>query len=244
MKLRHIVICLLVIGLTVTMADAQSRAGRGAKRGAAMGAVWGLIFGGDVGDVVEGAAAGAAVGAVGGAVSDSYSKKDRRRYEQQRAQAQAEAEARAADAERQKLEEERRQLEAERRALEEQQRSQQAQNASAGGEPVTEEEWIAYIGVDNWNALTALVDCQHQRSLLLAQAAATIDDPEFRVASRWIEVFVAVDREDQAAATELFPVLVSLDPEIHTIQQASIEADKAILEIRDIRRQDGIACER
>jgi len=237
MKLRHIVICLLVFGLTAMVADAQSRAGRGAKRGAAMGAVWGLIFGGDIGDVAEGAAAGAAVGAVGGAVSDSYSKKDRKRYEQQRAQAQAEAEARAADAELQKLEEE-------RRALEEQQRSQQAQTASAGGEPVTEEEWIAYIGVDNWNALTALVDCQHQRSLLLAQAAATIDDPEFRVASRWIEVFVAVDLKDQPAAAELYPVLVSLDPEIDTIQQAAIEADKAILEIRDIRRQDGIACER
>jgi hypothetical protein len=38
-------------------------------------------------------------------------------------------------------------------------------------------------------------------------------------------------------------VLVSLDPEIDTVQQASLEADKAILEIRDIRRQDGIACE-
>lgn len=235
MKLRRILICLLAIGLMTTVADAQSRAGRGAKRGAAMGAVWGLIFGGDVGDVVESAAAGAAVGAVGGAVSDSYSKKDRKRYEKQRAQAQAEAEARAADAERQNLE-------AERRALEEQQRSQQAQTASTGGEPVTEEEWIAYIGVDNWNALTALVDCQHQRSLLLAQAAATIDDSEFRLGSRWVEALVAVDLNDQAAAAELFPVLVSIDPEIDTVQQASLEADKAILEIRDIRRQDGIAC--
>ncbi len=244
MKLKTPVICLVVIGLMTTVADAQSRAGRGAKRGAAMGAVWGLILGGDISDAVEGAAAGAAVGAVGGAISDSYSKKDRRRYEQQRAQAQAEAQARAADAERQKLEEERRQLEAERRALEEQQRSQQAQTASPGGEPVTEEEWIAYIGVDNWNALTALVDCQHQRSLLLAQAAATIDDPEFRLGSRWIEALVAVDLKDRAAAAELFPVLVSLDPEIDTVQQASLEADKAILEIRDIRRQDGIACER
>jgi hypothetical protein len=208
-----------------------------------MGAVWGLILGGDISDAVEGAAAGAAVGAVGGAISDSYSKKDRKRYEQQRAQVQAEAEARAVDAERQKLEEERRQLEAERRALEEQQRSQQAQTASPGGEPVTEEEWIAYIGVDNWNALTALVDCQHQRSLLLAQAAATIDDPEFRLGSRWIEVLVAVDLKDQAVAAELYPVLVSLDPEINTIQQAAIEADKAILEIRDIRLQEGVACE-
>jgi len=44
MKLRHIVICLLVFGLTAMVADAQSRAGRGAKRGAAMGAVWGLIL--------------------------------------------------------------------------------------------------------------------------------------------------------------------------------------------------------
>jgi hypothetical protein len=212
-----------------------------------MGAVWGLIFGGDIESAVEGAAAGAAVGAVGGAVSDSYAKKDRKRYEQQRAQAYAEQQARVAEAEREKLEEERKQLEAEKKALEEQQKAQQAagaQTASAGGDPVTEEEWIAYIGVDNWNALTALVDCQHQRALLLAQAAATIDDPEFRLASRWIEAFVAVDLKDQSTANDLFPVLVSLDPEVDTVQQASIEADKAIVEIRDIRRQEGIACER
>jgi hypothetical protein len=244
MKTRHLVICILVLGLTVSLGDAQSRAGRGAKRGAAMGAVWGLIFGGDVGSAVEGAAAGAAVGAVGGAVSDSYAKKDRKRYEQQRAQAYAEQQAREAEAERQKLEQERQQLEAEKKALEEQQKAQQAASTSATGDPVTEEEWIAYIGVDNWNALTALVDCQHERALLLAQAAATIDDPEFRLASRWIEVFVAVDRKDQPAAEELFPVLASLDPEVDTAQQASIEADKAVLEIRDIRRQEGISCQR
>ncbi len=237
----------LAICLVASLAHTQSRAGRGAKRGAAMGAVWGLIFGGDIESAVEGAAAGAAVGAVGGAVSDSYAKKDRKRYEQQRAQAYAEQQARVAEAEREKLEEERKQLEAEKKALEEQQKAQQAagaQTASAGGDPVTEEEWIAYIGVDNWNALTALVDCQHQRALLLAQAAATIDDPEFRLASRWIEAFVAVDLKDQSTANDLFPVLVSLDPEVDTVQQASIEADKAIVEIRDIRRQEGIACER
>ena len=244
MNIRKQFVLLLVVALAVSTALAQSRAGRGAKRGAAMGAVWGLIFGGDIGDVVEGAAAGAAVGAVGGAVSDSYAKKDRKRYEQQRAQAYAEQQARAAEAERQQLEAERQRLEAERMAMEEQQKAQQAVSTSATVDPATEEEWIAYIGVDNWNALTALVDCQHQRAVLLARAAATIDDPEFRLASRWIEVFVAVDQMDQSAAAELFPVLVSLDPDVDTVQQASLEADKAILEIRDIRRQEGITCQR
>lgn len=237
MKVRRLLVVLVVIAMVTPFAEAQSRAGRGAKRGAAMGAVWGLIFGG-VDGAVEGAAAGAAVGAVGGAVSGSYARKDARRMQKQ----QQEAEARAqAEAERQQLEEERRQLEAERQALEEQQAQAAATSSS---DELTEEQWISYIGVDNWNALIALTDCQHERALLLAQAGATIDDSEYRLASMWIEVLVHLDRKDQAALDALYPTLVELDSEVDTTQQASLEADKAILEIRDVRREEGITCAR
>ena len=239
MRSQRILIVFIVIGLIVPIVDAQSRAGRRAKKGAAMGAVWGLLLGRDLGDVAAGAAAGAALGGVSGAVDDSYAKKDQKRYEQQRAQAEAEARARA-------LDEERRRLEEERLALEERERALAAQEVQSGGggDPTTEDEWIEVIGIDNWNGLLALGECQHQRALLLAQAGATIDNAEYRLASKWLEALVAVDLKDSKGAEKLYPALVELDSEVDTVQQASIEADKAILEIRDLRQEEGVVCQR
>ncbi len=244
---RKIAVLLAIIALAGTVVVAQNRVGRRAGRGAAMGAVWGLILGGDIDDAIEGAAAGAAVGAVGGAIDNSYAKKDRRRYyEQQRAQQQAEAQAlaraqaEATEAERQRLENERLELEAEKLRLEE----AEAVEIALAGESLTEERWIEVVGVDNWNALVALVDCQHNRARLLAQAAATVEDPEYQLASRWVEALIAVDVKDSATSKRAFAQLVDLDGDIDSVQQASIEADKAVLDVRQIRRDEGITCSR
>ena len=110
--------------------------------------------------------------------------------------------------------------------------------------PQTEEEWIAAIGEDNTNALSALVDCQHDRAALLAQAGTTSENPDFALTGHWIEALVALDRQDQATLDELYPTLVELDDDIDTVQQASLTADKAILEVRDARRDEGISCAR
>ena len=90
----------------------------------------------------------------------------------------------------------------------------------------------------------ALVDCQHNRARLLAQAGATVDDPEYQLASRWIEALIAVDAKDSATAERVYGQLVDLDADIDSVQQASIEADKAILDVRQIRREEGITCMR
>lgn len=245
MTRTKLTVCVVLMAFAGSLAVAQSRAGRGAARGAAMGAVWGLILGGDIGDAVDGAAAGAAVGAVGGAIDNSYAKRDRRRYyEQQRAQrqaearARAEAEARATEAERARLEAEAR--EAEMRRLEE----AEAREIALAGAVLTEEKWIAVVGVDNWNALVALVDCQHGRARLLALAGATVEDPEYQLASRWVEALIAVDVKDSTTLDQTILTIVDLDKDLDTVQQASIEVDKAILDVRQIRRDEGITCER
>lgn len=108
--------------------------------------------------------------------------------------------------------------------------------------PQTEEEWIAAIGEDNTNALSALVDCQHDRAALLAQAGATSENPDFALTGHWIEALVALDRQDQATLDELYPQLVELDDDIDTVQQASLAADQSILEVREARRDEGISC--
>ena len=108
--------------------------------------------------------------------------------------------------------------------------------------PQTEEEWIAAIGEDNTNALDTLVDCQHDRATLLAKSGATSENPDFALAGYWIEALVAVDQKDQKTADELFTQLIALDDDVDTVQQASLVADRAILEVRETRRVEGISC--
>lgn len=232
----------MIVVFVATTVSAGQRAKRRAGKGAAMGAVWGLLVGGDIDDAIEGAAVGAAMGGVSGAVDDSYAKKDARRAAEAQAAEQArqtEAQQRAYEAERQRLEEERRQLEQQMAVVEAKQTQALSQNDAE-----IEAEWIDAIGEDNWNGLVALTDCQHQRAHLLAQAGATVKNEDHRLASVWLEAMIAVDLKKTSEAAAFFDQLAARDPEIDTAQQASIEIDKAILEIREVRREDGTICAR
>ena len=53
-----------------------------------------------------------------------------------------------------------------------------------------------------------------------------------------------MDRRDTEQAALLFEELVILDDDIDNVQQAGIETDNAILEVREIRRDEGISCGR
>jgi len=195
------------------------KASRWAGRGAAGGAIAGLLLGGDLGSAAEGAALGAAGGAIGGAISDSSQKKKAKR--QAEAEAQAEAEVQA-----------------------EQQAAKANKSQLPAGLPQNEDEWIAAIGEDNVNALDALVDCQHDRARLLAQASGTSDDSEYRLLGVWLQALVALDQKDQTTAEEYFARIIPLDDHVDTVQQAGLVADQAILEIRNTRDNEGISCGR
>lgn len=225
-----------------------AQAGRGAGQGAALGGVLGLVLGGDLWSAAEGAAAGAAVGAVSGAISESNRKRDAERAELERLRSMElqlleQERSRSAEAERRRLEEERLRLAQERVMLEQQ---MAAERAAAGVEPSTpddEQAWIDAIGEDNYNSAVALLECQHDRAALLAQAGGTSPNHDYRLAGKWMEALIAVDRRDMDNANLLFEELVIVDNDIDSVQQASIEADKAILEFRSIRRDEGITCQ-
>ncbi len=199
------------------------KAGRWAGKGAAGGAVLGLLVGGDLGSAAEGAALGAAAGAASGAISES---KDRKRARQAELE-----ELRRREAERQRQD-------AERAA------EVKTQTTHLNGDlPQTDEEWEAAIGMDNVNALDALIDCQHARARLLAQAAATVENPEYRLVSHWIEALVELDRRNHAEAERLYEALIPMDDDVDTRQQASLLADQALLEVRRVRREEGGHCQ-
>ena len=89
------------------------------------------------------------------------------------------------------------------------------------------QKFIDAVGEDNWNGYIALVGCDHDRAHALAQVGRTSRNQDYRITSWWLEAMVAVDERDTARADELFGTLVKLDPDIDTVQQARLAADKA-----------------
>jgi hypothetical protein len=213
--LKKLLVVTVVVGLAASTALLAGKAGRWAGKGAAGGAIAGLLIGGDLGSAAVGAAVGAAGAGAAGAASSSKDKKQ--------AQQQAEAEAQAAA---------------------EQQAAEAAAAARSDGLPESEEEWIAAIGEDNFNALDALVDCEHDRAAMLAKVSGTSDDAEFRTIGVWLEALTALDQSGQSAAEDYYEKIVPMDDEIDTVQQASLKADQVILKIRDTREDEGISCSR
>ena len=210
-------ICLIVWFLFFSTAiDVGADAGRGAASGAAIGGFLGLIFGGDLGDVVEGAAIGAGAGAIGGAVSGSMKKKEaEKRAKQQRAQEQKQS-----------------------------QQQQAAKAPQASKDPQYDEQaLITAIGEDNYRGLVALVDCQHERAEALAQAGAAASNPDHKLSSLWLKALIANDLKQKERTAELYQQLVSADGDIDTAQQAGIETDKVLMDVRQERRAKGISCQ-
>ena len=209
-------ICLFVCTLFFgTAIDVNADAGRGAASGAAIGGFLGLVFGEDLGDVVEGAAVGAGAGAIGGAVSGSMKKKEAKK----RAKKQSE--------------QEQRQKEKEKKT---------AQQEAANDQQQQEQELIKAIGEDNYRGLLALVDCEHKRAQALAKAGAASSNPDHKLSSIWLEALIASDLKQKDRTDQLYQQLVSADRDIDTPQQASIEADKVLMDVRGERRSKGVSC--
>ena len=203
-----------VLVLAMSNSSMAQKTGRYAGYGAGIGALVGLVAGGDLGDVAVGAAVGAAGGAATGAYSDS---KDRERaaiQEKQRAeQAQRRAEAAAA--------------------------KQQAA-APASATETADAELVALIGQDNYEAYKAVRECQYKRAYALVQVGAVSDNPDHQLAALWLEAVIAGDQGDSARAKTVYPRIVDHDRDIDSAQQASLETDRFMLEMREERRALGI----
>ena len=229
---RGMAIGLLLVGLGLISADLQAqKTGRWAGIGAGVGALVGLVAGGNLGDVAAGAAVGAAGGAIAGSVSDSNDEK-RAAAQRQAAQQQQIAEQQRALAEQQA---------ATQQAVEQQAATQQAAEQQAGeAKSSQEQEVIAAIGEDNYRSYLALRDCQYDRSYALAGAGATATNPDHKLAAIWMEAIISVERRDTQRGDQGLQAVVAADPDIDTTQQASLEVDRVVLDLREERRQLGL----
>jgi len=210
-----------VLILAMSNSSMAQKTGRYAGYGAGIGALVGLVAGGDLGDVAVGAAVGAAGGAATGAYSDS---KDRERaaiQEKQRAE-QAQRRAEAAAAKQQAA------------------ATKQQAAAPASATETADAELVALIGQDNYEAYKAVRECQYKRAYALVQVGAVSDNPDHQLAALWLEAVIAGDQGDSARAKTVYPRIVDHDRDIDSAQQASLEADRFMLEMREERRTLGI----
>ena len=103
-----------------------------------------------------------------------------------------------------------------------------------------EDEMIKSFGKDNVESYYALRNREHARALALADAGELSKDANYRLAAVWLKAMIAVDKKDNPGAEKAFDRLITLDPDIDTRQQASVETDKVVLDMRNERRTLGL----
>jgi len=227
----------LVFSLLVALpADAQKKKKKKGYTGtgAGIGALLGLALGD--GNILEDVARGAAVGAAGGAIA-SAATRDKRERQYAEEQAAEEARQQSATATQQDAATQARLAEQQTQLAELQRELQEVVSARNS----MQEDIVVAIGPDNWEGYKALRACQHARALALAGAGATSSNVTHQLASIWLEAMVAIDGRESAKAEKIFERVVAYDPEIDTVQQASLATDQAVLDMRSERREIGIS---
>ncbi|NNL75392.1 MAG: hypothetical protein HKO68_03555, partial [Desulfobacterales bacterium] len=88
-----------------------------------------------------------------------------------------------------------------------------------------------------------LVDCEHKRADALANAGGAASNPDHKLASLWLKALIANDLKQKDRTAVLYQQIVSADADIDTEQQASLETDKVLMDVRQERRDKGISCQ-
>lgn len=199
------------------------KTGRYAGYGAGIGALIGLVAGDDIDDVAAGAVIGAAGGGLTGAVIDSREEDARRAAAE--AHYRAQQEHKVAELQRQQ-------------AMARQARSTESGTGSTHSS--SDAELARLIGADNYASYKALRGCDYLRASALARVGELSSNPDHRLASLWLDGLIAIDQRDQATAQLVFQRVVEVDPDIDSIQQASLETDRVVLDLRAERRSMGL----
>jgi len=100
---------------------------------------------------------------------------------------------------------------------------------------------LAQIGPDNFAAAKELAYCKHKTAIGKARTAyglATTDD--YKRYALMIEAISNEEMGDPAAAQKVYPLLVTLDPQITTVDAARADALNGILQIQKIRQDHGL----
>ena len=235
------VVAILIAGsmLVAGCGTPKTQVGRSGKTGAATGALAGLVFGGSVTDMVTGAAVGGLAGAaVGSAKANEEEQRARTSLAEEESRRRLAMEQEAMRrAELQVQYEER--IRAERQRLE----IATASGAASDGNWLSDPEMLERaFGKDNVAGLYALRDCQHDKAIVAAAAAENSSTASHQLASVWLRAMVAADLDRETSARAAYGQLVTIDPEVMSIDDARQETEAAMAVVREDRQTMGIVC--
>jgi hypothetical protein len=97
------------------------------------------------------------------------------------------------------------------------------------------------IGNDSFAGLEALVDCKHDVALGYSKQAMKARNRDHALAGLWLEVITYADRGDRKTADSLLGNVVSSDPNVSSVSEASKTLDEALEGLLDIRKHYGLA---
>ena len=217
-------LCLALLTVLIPDLSVAQKEKKAIKTGhaAGIGALLGFALGGDP---LWGAASGAALGAAGGMIANEATKGKREKAAAEEAAKQQQATDTGAQ-----LAAREAQIDTLERELAEVEQARQEAQAAI----------IDAVGPDVWEGYKALRGCQHERAHALAKVGAVSQDPYHKLGAIWLDAMTATDQKDRGKADMSFQSLVERDPEIDTVQQASLATDQAVLDMRAERGEIGI----
>lgn len=96
------------------------------------------------------------------------------------------------------------------------------------------------VGDDNFNGAVALVECRHDDALAAAATAAQGGNPDYVLASTWLQGLTLTDRRQEAQARSLYPTLVDGDPDIGTTEAAELKMRDLVQRLTTVRANNGL----
>ena len=91
------------------------------------------------------------------------------------------------------------------------------------------------IGTDAFNGFVALAECKYEVALANAREAQRSNNRDFALAGVWVEALTEADRNNQEAASALFPELVSRDRDIADEASAADRLTITLDKLGDVR---------
>lgn len=96
------------------------------------------------------------------------------------------------------------------------------------------------VGDDNFSGAVALVECRHDDALAASAAAAQAADPDFVLASYWLQGLTLTDRRQETQARSLYPTLVDGDPDIGSTEAAELKMRDLVQRLTTVRANNGL----
>ena len=96
------------------------------------------------------------------------------------------------------------------------------------------------LGDDAFNGLVALTNCKHDVAANHANTAKNLENSEYALAGRWLEILTLADQREEDKARALFPDVIAKDPKVGSEAQAEESMRKALQGLMKIRAEHNL----